>query len=166
VPSSPKVGCSPGHTIGHTCSCLPHSKTLLTGDALVTRVVLNHRDSTPQLMPCVFHTDPTRLDPEQASMISVHSTPNWSCLATDRSTTPDRHGRSDLTPRASFDERFISIPLHTTDERQSNGPRRSGQVMRLIRRASPRRYVIDLNQAERSLSKLTRLILPRPARYW
>jgi glyoxylase-like metal-dependent hydrolase (beta-lactamase superfamily II) len=60
LPGSPSVVYSPGHTIGHTAFYLPQTKTLLTGDALVTRDVLNHRDSAPQLMPCVFHTDPAQ----------------------------------------------------------------------------------------------------------
>jgi len=60
LPGSPEVVYSPGHTIGHTCFYLAQSKTLLTGDALVTRDVLNHHDGAPQLMPCVFHTDPAQ----------------------------------------------------------------------------------------------------------
>jgi len=60
LPGSPRVVYSPGHTIGHACFYLPQTKTLLTGDALVTRDVLNHCDSDPQLMPCVFHTDPAQ----------------------------------------------------------------------------------------------------------
>jgi glyoxylase-like metal-dependent hydrolase (beta-lactamase superfamily II) len=60
LPGSPRVVYSPGHTIGHACFYLPQTKTLLTGDALVTRDVLNHCDSAPQLMPCVFHTDPAQ----------------------------------------------------------------------------------------------------------
>ena len=57
LPGRPEVVPSPGHTIGHACFYLRQSKTLFTGDALVTRDVLNHRDASPQLMPCVFHTD-------------------------------------------------------------------------------------------------------------
>ena len=60
LPGSPKVVYSPGHTIGHACFYLSQSKTLLTGDALVTRDVLDHHDGAPQLMPCVFHTDPAQ----------------------------------------------------------------------------------------------------------
>jgi glyoxylase-like metal-dependent hydrolase (beta-lactamase superfamily II) len=60
LPGSPMVVSSPGHTIGHACFYLPQHKTLLTGDALVTRDVLNHQDGAPQLMPCVFHTDPAQ----------------------------------------------------------------------------------------------------------
>ena len=60
LPGSPEVVYSPGHTIGHACFYLRQSKTLFTGDALVTRDVLNHHDSAPQLMPCVFHTDPAQ----------------------------------------------------------------------------------------------------------
>ena len=60
LPGSPEVVYSPGHTVGHTAFYLPQSKTVLTGDALVTRDVLNHRDGAPQLMPCVFHTDPAQ----------------------------------------------------------------------------------------------------------
>jgi glyoxylase-like metal-dependent hydrolase (beta-lactamase superfamily II) len=58
LPGSPQVVYSPGHTIGHTAFYLRQSKTLFTGDAPVTRDVLNHHDGAPQLMPCVFHTDP------------------------------------------------------------------------------------------------------------
>ncbi len=57
LPGRPEVVHSPGHTIGHACFYLRHSKTLFTGDAVVTRDVLNHRDASPQLMPCLFHTD-------------------------------------------------------------------------------------------------------------
>ena len=60
LPGSPEVVYSPGHTIGHVCFFLPRSKALFTGDALVTRDVLNHCDGAPQLMPCVFHTDPAQ----------------------------------------------------------------------------------------------------------
>ena len=60
LPGSPTAVHSPGHTIGHTAFYLPRTKTLLTGDALVTRDVLNHCDSVPQLMPCVFHTNPAQ----------------------------------------------------------------------------------------------------------
>lgn len=60
LPGNPTVVYSPGHTIGHASFYLPHGKTLLTGDALVTRDLLNNRDAAPQLMPDVFHTDPAQ----------------------------------------------------------------------------------------------------------
>ena len=60
LPGSPKVVYSPGHTIGHASFYLPQSKTLLTGDALGTRDLLNHRDGPPQLSPDVFHTNPAQ----------------------------------------------------------------------------------------------------------
>ncbi len=60
LPGGPEVVYSPGHTIGHASFYLPQSKTLLTGDALVTRDLLNHRDAAPQMMPDVFHTDPAQ----------------------------------------------------------------------------------------------------------
>ena len=60
LPGSPEVVYSPGHTIGHACFYLSQSKTLLTGDALVTRDLLNHHDADPQMMPDLFHTDPAQ----------------------------------------------------------------------------------------------------------
>ena len=60
LPGNPTVVYSPGHTIGHASFYLPHSKTLLTGDALVTRDLLNNREAAPRLMPDVFHADPAQ----------------------------------------------------------------------------------------------------------
>ena len=56
LPGNPKVVYSPGHASFY----LPQSKTLLTGDALGTRDLLNHRDGAPQLSPDVFHTNPAQ----------------------------------------------------------------------------------------------------------
>ena len=60
LPGNPRVVYSPGHTIGHASFYLPQRKTLLTGDALATRDLLNHRDGAPQLAPDVFHTNPAQ----------------------------------------------------------------------------------------------------------
>ncbi len=60
LPGSPEVVDCPGHSIGHVSFYLPQSKTLFTGDALVTRDVLNNHDAAPQLMPDVFHTNPAQ----------------------------------------------------------------------------------------------------------
>ena len=60
LPGSPKVVYCPGHTIGHASFYLPQSKTLLTGDALVTRDLLNNHDAAPQLMPDLFNVDPAQ----------------------------------------------------------------------------------------------------------
>lgn len=60
LPGSPEVVYTPGHATGHASFYLRQNKTLFTGDALVTRDLLNHHDADPQLMPDVFHTDPAQ----------------------------------------------------------------------------------------------------------
>ncbi len=60
IPGRPQAVYSPGHTIGHASFYVAESKTLFTGDALVTRDLLNNRDGDPQLMPGIFHKDPAQ----------------------------------------------------------------------------------------------------------
>lgn len=57
LPGKPRVIYSPGHTVGHSAFYIQSNKTLFTGDALVTRDLLNSHDSDPRLMPDIFHTD-------------------------------------------------------------------------------------------------------------
>ncbi|NND04533.1 MAG: MBL fold metallo-hydrolase, partial [Acidimicrobiia bacterium] len=44
LPGNPKVVYTPGHTVGHASFYLAESKTAFTGDALVTRDLLDNRD--------------------------------------------------------------------------------------------------------------------------
>lgn len=60
LPGKPQAVYSPGHTVGHAAFYLPASKTLFSGDALITRDLLGHREGDPQLMPDMFHTDPSQ----------------------------------------------------------------------------------------------------------
>lgn len=57
LPGRPQAVYSPGHTVGHAAFYVPSSKTLFSGDALVTRDLLANRDADPQLLPDIFHTD-------------------------------------------------------------------------------------------------------------
>lgn len=60
LPGRPQAVYSPGHTSGHAAFYVPESKTLFTGDALVTRDLIAHKESDPHLMPDIFHTDPAQ----------------------------------------------------------------------------------------------------------
>ena len=59
LPGNPEVIYTPGHTVGHSSFYIPGSKTLFTGDALVTRDLFSEATG-PRLMPDVFHTDPAQ----------------------------------------------------------------------------------------------------------
>jgi len=60
LPGKPRVVYSPGHTVGHSSFYVADSKTLFTGDALVTRDLLSNHDGAPRLMPDIFHVDPAQ----------------------------------------------------------------------------------------------------------
>ncbi|MCP3976749.1 MAG: MBL fold metallo-hydrolase [bacterium] len=59
LPGNPRVVYTPGHTIGHSSFYLRDSKTLFSGDALVTRDLITQA-AGPQMLPDMFHTDPAR----------------------------------------------------------------------------------------------------------
>jgi len=59
VPGRPHVILTPGHTSGH--ACLQVGDTVLTGDALITGHAVTGRRG-PQLIPNLFHNDPTMAD--------------------------------------------------------------------------------------------------------
>lgn len=56
LPGRPRVVFTPGHTVGHSAFYISDSKTLFSGDALVTRDLLS-KATGPQLLPDIFHTD-------------------------------------------------------------------------------------------------------------